>query len=60
MERYNEKGHEVEPLLTQISNRATFTNTPYQIPTNQTFRQFYTQKLPLKPYTAVLKTIVDR
>ena len=43
MERCNEKDDEVEPLLTQISSRTTFTNTPFQILTNETF------------HTAVLK-----
>ena len=43
MERRNEKDDEVEPLLTQISNRTTFTNTPYQILPNETLHQFYTK-----------------
>ena len=47
MERCNEKDHEVESLLTQIFNRTIFTNTPYQILTCETFRQFYTQDLKL-------------
>ena len=42
MECRNEKDDEAEPLLTQISNRTTFTNTPYQILPNETL-QFYTQ-----------------
>ena len=43
MERRNETDDEAEPLLTQISNRTTFANTPYQIPPNETLHQFYTQ-----------------
>ena len=39
----NEKDDEAEPLLAQISNRTTFTNTSYQILLNETLHQFYTQ-----------------
>ena len=37
------KDDEAEPLLTQISNRTTFTKTPYQILPNETLHQFYTK-----------------
>ena len=43
MERRNEKDDEAESFLTQISNRTTFTNKPYQILPNETLHQFYTQ-----------------
>ena len=49
-----------------ISNRTTFTNTPYQILPNEKLHQFYTEdpklhKNILRPYTTVvLKKIVNR